>query len=135
MFEGAPTTDGYGAFWAGPSVGTTVAHRVAFVLTSGEPIPKGSVVCHSCDVRRCVKHAHLFLGTPADNVRDMVNKGRQSRGEKQWNSKLTEDDVRAIRAAHPGEKQRALAEKFGVSPSMISAVVNGTTWRHVEPPA
>ena len=132
VFEGAPTADGYGAFYAGPITGTTSAHRVAYVLTSGEPIPKGFVVCHSCDVRRCVKHAHLFLGTPADNVRDMVAKGRQSRGEKHGSSKLNEDDVRIIRSLYPAVNQRVLAGDFGVSSSTISAVVNGTTWRHVE---
>lgn len=51
------------------------AHRVAWELTNG-PIPDGMFCLHTCDVRACVRPAHLFLGTQADNMQDMVAKGR-----------------------------------------------------------
>jgi hypothetical protein len=137
---------------------TVLAHRVAYELCLGS-IPAGMCVCHRCDVPACVNPAHLFLGTPKDNARDMARKGRQvfqrhperaSRGDRNWTrvypekvrrgvdvkgSKLTEAQVREIRALYAAGtvSQDALARQYGMSQHAICCVIHRDTWKHVTP--
>lgn len=59
---------------------TWQAHRAMYADRVGA-IPDGLFVLHRCDVRACVNPEHLFTGTNQDNMRDMVTKGRQAKGE------------------------------------------------------
>jgi hypothetical protein len=71
----AGTRKGYGRIAIGRT--SIYAHRFAFSEAYGV-IPDGLFVCHRCDVPLCVRPDHLFLGTPRDNIRDSVAKGRHS---------------------------------------------------------
>ena len=55
--------------------GTTLAHRIAYILTNG-PIPEGYDLCHSCDTPECVNPFHTWPGTRKENMQDMMRKNR-----------------------------------------------------------
>lgn len=97
--------NGYGSFYLdGRAVG---AHRVAYMLHHGGALPT-RFTCHRCDNPRCCNPAHLFQGSASANTQDAVRKGRhrtpngnhgnQRRGEQHGNAKLTDQQVREIRA-------------------------------------
>ncbi len=92
-----------------------------------------SHVLHTCDNPPCVRLEHLFLGTHADNMADMVAKDRwrgyDKNGEKNGRAKLDEVAVRAIRESP--ESERALAERFGVQKAAIHKIKHRRTWAHV----
>ena len=129
----AAKANGYGMFRVGSKGSkTTTAHRVSYELANG-PTSSDLVICHRCDNRACVNPAHLFAGTQAENIEDMVGKARQSRGERHRPSKLTEVAVREMRRKHAaGDSMKALGREFGVDAAWVSQIVNRRWWRHVD---
>lgn len=108
-----------------------LAHRVSWILAYGE-IPEGKSVLHRCDNPTCVRPSHLFLGTQADNVRDMCNKGRavNPAGEDQGRAKLTAVQVACIRLlAQFGLGKSPLGRMFRVHSRQIDRIVRGQQWR------
>ena len=104
------------------------ANRASMKLFGEDPGELNAL--HKCDNPWCVCPQHLFAGTCADNSKDMVAKGRSSRGESKPMSKLTEDMVRFIRSS--SEKTSHLAKKLNVSPPTIARVRKGELWKHVK---
>ena len=109
------------------------AHRVLYTLL-GQTLNANKCVLHKCDNRACVNPEHLFIGTRQDNANDAYTKGRNKGaiGDANFNTKLTSDQVRDIRAAIVnGATHKQMADRFGVSRTSISAIIRGKTWRHV----
>ena len=108
-------------------------HRIVVELADGKPIPPGLHVRHVCPRaprRACLERRHLAIGTPAQNVADMVAAGRQARGERHGLHKLTVAMVRhARRARSKGTSYGALAVEAGVTKTTIRSAVRGVTWK------
>ena len=125
LWEGMVQNKGYGLIRA--AHGPMLAHRLSWEIANG-PIPSGLFVLHRCDVPCCINPAHLFLGTHADNMRDMRAKGRgrSVRGERHVNAKLTDLQVQEIRIAiAAGRTQRSIASEYGVSKAPIWRIASG----------
>lgn len=92
---------------------------------------KGNVILHSCDNRLCINPLHLSEGTHADNVADMVNKGRQAfvQGEDHGFAKLTEENVISIFNSNLSRKN--LAKIYNVHIDTVASIQNGRTWKHL----
>lgn len=107
------------------------AHRLSYLAFKGE-IPAKTDVCHSCDNRRCVNPAHLFLGSRKDNMNDCKKKNRIARGEMLPGAKLSDKDIIEIRAMNSnGIKTKYIAEIYGVHRVTIQNIITKKTWRHV----
>ena len=129
-WQGGRFANGYGRYHLDGK--TYLAHRFIYERTHG-PISSDAVVMHSCDNRICVRLDHLSVGTPADNMADMVAKGRSLAGERNHESKLNAQAVRDIRKAlKRGETHAAIAQQHEVSEVAIWNVAHGRSWRSVE---
>jgi len=127
-WRGSKAGKGYGQIWEGGR--NLYAHRISWELANG-PIPAGKFVCHHCDNPSCVNPAHLWIGSNADNMRDMIAKDRapDRRGKRDGNSKLTEKEVHEIRQMlSRGILQRVIAEEYGITQTNISCIKTGKSW-------
>lgn len=132
---------GHGQLRIGKGRGRTIqAHRLSWII-DGRGDPGSLCVLHRCDLARCVRPDHLFLGTRTDNAADKVRKGRQARGEilsvkrrgeRHAMAKLSEPDVHEIRRlCASGETQRSVAARFGVTQTTVGYIVLRKSWSHI----
>lgn len=147
LWTGAKAGSGYGVKSVNGKM--TYVHRQVAEQRYG-PIPIGMVVAHTCDVPACINPEHLVVCTQAENLSDMVRKGRSAKGEKHRSkthpelvlkgskigtSKLSERDVQSIRDEYKpysvDASLSALASKYGVTFQTIHKIVKGQRWKHL----
>jgi hypothetical protein len=124
-WKGGIDTNGYGFFEEENR--HVIAHRRAYEKHHGA-IPEGdgyhgTVIRHTCDNPPCCNPGHLVPGTQADNNLD-------TKSRKRLKVKLTEDDVRAIRADI--RPYAEICAQYGISRPTISNIKYRTTWSDVE---
>ena len=107
-----------------------LVHRLAYYLHYGVD-PGELCVCHTCDNPSCCNPKHLWLGTYSDNNNDKITKGRHNnpKGSDHFNSKLTEDQIIAIR--NDTRKVLIIAKDYNVHISNIYRIKKLKYWKHV----
>ncbi|MCW3676203.1 helix-turn-helix domain-containing protein [Burkholderia cenocepacia] len=130
IFHGHQNKSGHVTFKPTGERNPINAQRFAYRAYVGDP---GTYfVLHTCDVACCVNPAHLYLGTPKDNTRDMIVRGRHGgkkiRNENSPRCKLTDRQISEIRRRRElGETMASLAKDFAVWPGSIFRIVHFQT--------
>lgn len=108
--------------------------RLVCVEHRGPPPDTTFVGAHSCGRGHlgCVTKRHIRWATPQENSDDRDVHGTVPRGESRWNSKITEDDVRRIRALQGTMTQAAIGAIFGISQVNVGLIQNRKAWAAVD---
>jgi hypothetical protein len=125
----------YGRKWCNRRKNGVGLHIYTWEQHNG-PVPEGMVVRHTCHNPKCYNIDHLVLGTQADNMRDMVEAGRQAKGERIANSVITAQQAQEIWDLKPKGKKAPngyiahLKEKYNCSQIVFYDIWRGKTWTH-----
>jgi len=107
------------------------AHRMAFALTHFDnPLrwlhhPGSHLVCHGCNNPACVRPAHLYLGTHAENALDRTPEANAIAA-----GKLDPHDARHAYLSIKlfNEPTLQVAKRLGVARSTINDIAIGRSW-------
>ena len=130
-----PRTGGQGyrvvSIFSGGIRVTRYIHRlVAFAFLPPQPTPKHEVN-HRNGVRSDNRDTNLEWVTRSENLRHRFDilKHNNLRGEAQVHAKLTETQVREIRARCATEETHVkISADYGVGPRAVSYIAQGQTW-------
>ena len=103
------TSSGYPFMWVNGK--QRRLHRWALERALGRPLEASECACHRCDNPLCIEPSHLFVGAQADNVADMIAKGRNSRGSAHAEAMAAANLERVLRGEPAPKKLRAKRRK------------------------
>jgi hypothetical protein len=124
------SSHGHGAACVGGVPKT--ASRWMCILAHGEPPSPKHEAAHSCGRGNlgCVNPRHLRWATPTENQADKDLHGTHNKGERHGNSKLSADDIIAIRS--DGRMHRIIAADYGIARTTVSNIIHKRLWAHIE---
>lgn len=138
LMKPAADANGYRrtVFFINGRYSTVKVHRVvAEVWVAERPLTPADHVNHRNFQRSDNRADNLEILSHRDNVRYSAQRGRygKSTGSINGNSKLTEDQVRAIKREYAPYvmTQRMLAQRYGVATITIKHILRGRSWRGV----
>jgi hypothetical protein len=111
----------------------TYVHRMVALTFLGPPPTEKHEVAHFDGCPRKNHVSNLRWATPAENSRDRARHGRDPVGDRNGRAKLTECDVRAIRAEYATGlgTQAQIGARRGVDRSTAGKIVRRETWAHL----
>lgn len=127
LWTASKINTGYGQFRFQGTM--KLAHRLMLERKLGRAISVNMEALHSCRNRHCVNPEHLREGTRQENMDDKVKDSTENSGEKNGQSKLTEEQVRTIRA--DTRTSYTICKEYRVSSATIRDIKCRKTWSHV----
>lgn len=109
------------------------AHRLVAAAFLGDRPPRKTEIAH-IDGNPTNNHwSNLRYSTRRENERDKILHGTNPRGARNGQAKVTEADVREMRAAYAagGTTYSALAPKFGITYQAVAKIITRARWSHV----
>lgn len=129
-WQGSKNIQNYPKIWLNSKY--VSVHRIVAQLTISN-IDNKPCVMHICDNPICINPDHLMWGTWAENNKDRHEKGRSvmpnNKGSKHGMAKINEETAQEIRSFDTSKyTQKQIASKYGISPSLVSAIRRGIRW-------
>ena len=99
-------------------------HRLFYSLANGEP-PKGKLICHKCDNKKCVNPSHLYAGTHKDNTADAIKSGLIYNAPKRMRYKNLSTKVKknVLIDYESGMSRIKLSKKYNFSYRLVTTIV------------
>jgi len=102
------------------------AHRVSYEIYNNVNVSSGIQVLHKCDTPLCVNPDHIFLGTHADNMKDMALKGRS-------NSKINEVTAKEVKKLlHQGCKPKDISKELNINVWTVYDISQRRSWKYIK---
>lgn len=118
----APNTKGYPVKRRSGSGKLAYISHLIFEQNGGE-VPQNLVVRHTCDNPGCINLEHLILGTQADNIRDMDERGRRG------GTRLSPAQV--VEIFESRDRPVVLAAKYGISSAHVCGIKAGRIHKRI----